>query len=77
MTEPPTTREVLSLAAAIDELAAAAAIEDAFRTEPLTRQEQLNEILVRQVHEAGDPDAIRKADFLMDAYKLGRARGDA
>ncbi|MFE4701082.1 hypothetical protein ACFRIC_28885 [Streptomyces sp. NPDC056738] len=77
MTEPPTAQDVLNLAAAIDQFAADAAIEDAFRTEPLTPQEQLNEVLVRQVHESGDPHEIRKADFLMDAYKLRRARGDA
>ncbi|MER5468041.1 hypothetical protein [Streptomyces sp. NPDC002685] len=76
MTEA-TDRDVLNVAAALDRLAADAAIEDAFRDEPPTRDEQLAEVLVRQVHETGDPNEIRKADFLMDLYKLGMFRGDA
>lgn len=75
--EQPTDQDVLNVAALVDNLAADAAIEDAFRTEPPTRDEQLAEVLVRQVHEAGDPHEIRKADFLMDLYKLGMFRGDA
>jgi hypothetical protein len=77
VTDEPTPRDILNVAAVIDDLAASAAIEDALRTEPLTRQEQINEVLVRQVHEHGDPDQIRQADFLMDLYKVGAFRGDA
>jgi hypothetical protein len=77
VTEQPTDRDVLVVAALVDNLASAAAIEDAFRTEPLTYQEQINEILVRQIHEHGDPQAIAAADILMDLYKVGLFRGDA
>ncbi|MFJ6846409.1 hypothetical protein ACIQRE_27520 [Streptomyces griseoluteus] len=75
MTEQPTSRDVLVVAALRDNLMSAAAIEDAFRTEPLTRQEQVNEVLLRQVRENGDPEAIAAADFLMDLYKTGGFRG--
>lgn len=78
MTEQPTARDVLVVAALVDNLAGAAAIEDAFRSEPLTRQEQINEVMLRQIHEHGDPEAIATADVLMDLYKVGGFRtGDA
>lgn len=76
VTEPPTDRDVLVVAALVDNLASAAAIEDAFRTEPLTRQEQVNEAAVRIIHETGTPEEIAAADVLMDLYKVGAFRGD-
>ncbi|MFF4566192.1 hypothetical protein [Streptomyces sp. NPDC001435] len=77
MNEQPTDDDVFNVAALVDNLASAAAIEDAFRTEPLTRQERINEVLLRQIHEHGDPEAIATADVLMDMYKVGLFRGDA
>lgn len=77
MTEAPTTQDVLNVAAAIDLFAADAAIEDALRDRPLTPDEQRAEALYREIRAAGDPDKIRQADFLMDAYKLRAFRGDA
>lgn len=75
--DQPTNRDILNIAAAIDDIAASAAIEDALRTKPLSRQEQINEATVRIIHETGDPDQIRQADFLMDWYKLGGFRDGA
>lgn len=77
MTHQPTDRDTLVVAALVDNLASAAAIEDAFRTEPLTRQEQINEVVMRQIRETGDREAIATADVLMDMYKTGMFRGDA
>ncbi|WP_406255452.1 hypothetical protein [Streptomyces chartreusis] len=74
MSDKPTDYDVLVVAGLADNLASAAAIEDAFRTEPLTRQEQINEILMRQARETGDPTVIGAADVLMDLYKTGGFR---
>lgn len=75
--DQPTDQDVLNVVAALGNLAGAAAIEDAFRAEPLSRQEQVNEAAVRIIRETGDPHQIRMADFLMDSYKVGAFRGDA
>ncbi|MFD9430319.1 hypothetical protein [Streptomyces sp. NPDC060002] len=77
MTQQPTDRDTLVLAALVDNLASAAAIEDAFRTEPLSRQEQINEVVMRQIRETGDAKAIATADVLMDMYKTGLFGSDA
>lgn len=78
MNEQPTDRDVLVVAGLVDDLLANASIEDAFRSEPLTRQEQINEVLMRQIREHGDPQAIAAADILMAQYKTGGFRtGDA
>jgi hypothetical protein len=74
MTNTPTDYDVLVVAGLADNLASAAAIEDAFRTEPLTRQEEINEVLMRQARETGDPAVIAAADVLMDLYKTGGFR---
>lgn len=74
MTEQPTDHDVLVVADAINMLAADAAIEDALRTRPLTRQEQINEAAVRIIHETGTPREIAAADVLMDLYKVGAFR---
>lgn len=75
MTVQPTARDVLVVAALVDNLASAAAIEDAFRTEPLTRQERINEAAVEYIHEHGTVEEIGAADVLMDLYKTGQFRG--
>lgn len=72
--EQPTDHDVRVVAALVDNLASAAAIEDAFRTEPLSRQEQINEAAVRWIHENGTPEEIAAADVLMDLYKVGAFR---
>ena len=72
MTEPPTDRDVLVVAGAIDSFIIDAAIEDALRVEPKTRQEQINELAVEKIHETGSPQDIATADSLLAAYRLSR-----
>ncbi|MGW0169503.1 hypothetical protein ACWDWT_30645 [Streptomyces sp. NPDC003343] len=68
--EQPTDRDVLNVAAAIDNFIIDGALEDALRINPKTRQEQINELAVEKIHETGTPKEIATADFLLASYRL-------
>ncbi|MDW8804616.1 hypothetical protein PV439_11755 [Streptomyces scabiei] len=75
--DQPTVRDVLALAAAVDLLAADAAIERAFSARPVTPRDEMNEATIRRICRLGDPVKARAALILDDLTTLEAHRAGA